>query len=123
LVQKADAVIDRADRNNDEHGEDEAVEELAKRDAYLIADRVRFLTREREHVGQKGFDAAQSVRHQKLHAAFLYPGAGYRRADRRRGVRLSSVLAIGAPDGPAHLRQLDDVGGNAPRLVAGEVAS
>jgi len=41
ILHKADGVIDRADGNNDEHGKDEAVEEVG----------------ERANVGQEGFNA------------------------------------------------------------------
>ena len=52
LLHKADGVIDRANGNSDEQGEDEAVEEVAESDARLVADRVRFFTREREMDGK-----------------------------------------------------------------------
>jgi hypothetical protein len=48
-LHNANGAIGRADGNSDEHGEDEAIEE--------IADDVRLFTRERENVGQEGFDA------------------------------------------------------------------
>src|SRR4029077_9100876 len=83
LLHKADGVIDRADGNSDEQGEDEAVEEVAESDARLVADRVRFFTREREDVGQECFDAL-------VHRARLWP-APYR--------------TIAHPRGCSHLRR------------------
>ena len=53
LLHNADDAIGRADGNSDEHGEDEAVEEVAESDA----GQVRVLHREPENVGQECFDA------------------------------------------------------------------
>ena len=49
LLHNAHGVIDRADGNSDEHGEDEAVEE--------VAERVWFFVGDGENVGQEGRDA------------------------------------------------------------------
>jgi hypothetical protein len=57
LRHKPDGVIDRADGNSDERGEDKAVEEVTESGAHRVADYVRVFAREREHVGQVGFDA------------------------------------------------------------------
>jgi hypothetical protein len=86
LLHKADGVIDRADGNSDEQGEDEAVEEVAESDARLVADRVQF-TRERENVGQECFDAL-------VHRARLWPAVTDNRTLRGRShLRVAGPLS------------------------------
>ena len=92
---------------------------IAESDAHLIADYVRFFARERENVGQEGFDAlvhrvSPPYRLSRSLADSPSPSKVPRRAEE------GPLVVSGAPRLAQQLRQLGDVEGDAPRLVAGE---